>query len=510
MIYIDPPYNSGNDFVYPDNYAEGLRTSLEYTSQADAGGKKFGTNTDTSGRFHSKWLNMMYPRLYLARNLLKEDGLIFISIDDLEVTNLRRVCDEVFGEENFIDTIIWKKRYGGGAKEKFLVSLHEYILVYAREASALPALFIPQSEASIVRYYSLEDENLETRGRYRTHPLEATKSMGNRRNLVFPIPAPDGSQVLPKRQWLWKKSRVDQALAKKEIAFLKDKEGNWAVHTKQYLKDEDGTIRQSKAFSIIDDIFTQHGTNEILDLFGDAHVFPFPKPTALIQRLIEIGAPGESDIVLDFFAGSGSTAHAVLELNHAKGHDRRFILVQLPEPTGRTDFPTIAEITKERIRRVMKKLDDSDSGKLDVRPDGQSSRGFRVFKLSESNFAIWNADLPIDIDTLQRRLDEHVHNIRGDRTEEEILYEIALKSGFSLTVPFEKVRLGEKDVYDIDSRSLLVCLDRHVTLGAIKAMADLRPERIVCLDEGFAGNDQLKTNAVQSFRAKGVTSFRTV
>ncbi len=510
MIYIDPPYNTGNDFVYPDNYEESLQTYLEYTGQVDCEGKKFSTNTDSDGRFHSKWLNMMYPRLYLARNLLKEDGLLFVSIDDIEVTDLRRICDEVFGEENFVDTIIWKKRYGGGAKEKFLVSLHEYILVYARDASSLPALFVPQTEDSISRYYALEDENVEKRGRYRTHPLEATKSMGNRPNLVFPITAPDGAQVLPKRQWLWSKDRVDRALAKNGLAFLKDKEGNWTVHTKQYLKDEEGVTRQSKAFSIIDDIFTQHGTNEILDLFGDAHVFPFPKPTALIQRLIEIGAPGPSDLVLDFFAGSGSTAHAVLDLNRSKGGERSFILIQLPEPTGRTDFSTIVDITKERVRRVLKKLNTEDKSRIDSETEDPHDRGFRVFKLAESNFKPWDATAAKEASSLQKQLDDHVHHIRADRTVDDILVEILLKSGFPLTTPVESLILVGKRVLNIADGALLVCLDRNLTLEVVRAMAQRKPERIVCLDEGFAGNDQLKANAVQTFRTNGVTSFKTV
>jgi len=509
MIYIDPPYNTGNDFIYPDDYTESLQTYLAYTGQVDAEGKKFGTNTDADGRFHSKWLNMMYPRLYLARNLLREDGVIFISIDDSEVDSLRKLCDEIFGEENFVENIIWKKRYGGGAKEKHLVSVHEYILVYARQIESIGELFVPYSQKTVERYYTQKDENFKVRGSYRTHPLEATKSMGERRNLVFAIKAPDGTEVMPKRQWLWSKERVEQALTKGELAFLRDKDSNWTVHTKQYLKDENGVVRKSKAFSIIDDVFTQHGTNEIIDMFGEAQVFPFPKPTGLFKPLLDLVAD-ENATILDFFAGSGATAHAVLDLNKQDGGKRKFILVQLPEPTGREDYHTIAEITKERVRRVIKKLNDEDAGKLDLGDAAKQDRGFRVFKLAESNFKPWNAEVPHDAPALEKQLEMHVDHIRDDRTSDDLLYEILLKSGYPLTTPVERLQVAGKTVQSAAGGAFFICLERELTMELIRAMAEKKPERVVCLDEGFAGNDQLKANAVQIFKTRGVTSFKTV
>ncbi|MBS3918729.1 MAG: site-specific DNA-methyltransferase [Deltaproteobacteria bacterium] len=511
MIYIDPPYNTGNDFIYPDNYTESLQTYLEYTGQVDAQGKKFSTNTEADGRFHSKWLNMMYPRLYLARNLLREDGVIFISIDDFEFDNLKKLCDEIFGEENFVENIIWKKRYGGGAKEKHLVSVHEYIVVYSRNIEVLGALFIPLSKESIDRYYTEKDENFDKRGPYRTHPLEATKSMGERKNLVFPIPAPDGTKVMPKRQWLWSKERVEEALTKSEIAFLKDKDGNWSIHPKQYLRDENGSLRQGKAFSIIDEVFTQHGTNEIIELFGDAHVFPFPKPSRLLIPLLNLALTTDDFMILDFFCGSGTTAQAVLDLNKQDGGNRKFILVQLPEPTGREDYPTIADICKERVRRVIKKLNAEDEGKLLLDGSQKPDRGFKVFKLAESNFKTWNANVPTgDVATLKKQLELHINHIRDARTPEDILYEILLKSGFPLTTPLEKIIIEGKTVFSAAGRALFICLERELTMELICAMADQKPERVVCLDEGFAGNDQLKANVVQIFKNKGVTSFKTV
>ncbi|MFC1936169.1 site-specific DNA-methyltransferase, partial [Chloroflexota bacterium] len=274
MIYIDPPYNTGNDsFVYPDKFSESREEYLKRINDKDEDGLViregiFRVNSKESGRYHSNWLSMMYPRLFLARNLLCEDGVIFVSVDDNEVHNLRILMNEIFGEENFIDTIIWKKRYGGGAKEKYLVSLHEYILFYAKDKDQIPNIFIPLDEESIKRYYKFKDNNFEKRGSYRTHPLEATKSVGERKNLVFPIPGPDGQEIMPERQWWWDKDRVMSAIEKGELEFKRSGDGSYTVHTKQYLRNEKGEMRQTKPFSIIDDVFTQHGAQEISDLYG--------------------------------------------------------------------------------------------------------------------------------------------------------------------------------------------------------------------------------------------------
>jgi adenine-specific DNA-methyltransferase len=457
MIEIDGPYNTGNDFIYPDNYAESLDTYLRYTGQIDNEGRKYSTNTEADGRFHSKWMNMMYPRLFLARNLLREDGVIFMHIDDNEVSNLRKLCDEIFGEINFIEQIIWKKRYGGGAKEKHLVSVHEYILVYAKQIESIGELFVPYSQAAIDRYYTQKDERIGERGQYRTHPLEATKSMGERRNLVFPISAPDGTEVMPKRQWLWSKDRVAQALSKGDLAFLRDKDGNWSVHTKQYLKDENGDIRKSKAFSIIDNVFTQHGTNEIIDLFGDAQIFPFPKPTGLLKPLLDLVADKDS-FILDFFSGSATTAQAVLEQNKEDGGNRKFIMVQLPEPcvpeseAFKAGYKTIADIGKERIRRVIKRIQEEQAQKKDLfsgdkpKPD----LGFKVFKLEPSNFKLWNDQVAKDKDAIKNQLEMFVEHINPKSSQEDILYELLLKSGFPLTTKIEQLAMADKSVFSID------------------------------------------------------------
>ena len=515
MIYIDPPYNTGKEFIYPDNFKDNLDTYLQYTNQKDEDGRKFGTNADTSGRYHTNWLNMMYPRLKLARNLLRDDGVIFISIDDNEVTNLRKLCDEIFGEENFIDTVIWKKRYGGGAKEKYLISLHEYALVYAKEESSLENIYVPLTAESIKRYYIQKDGNFNLRGAYRTHPLEATKSMGERQNLVFDIPAPDGTMIAPRRQWLWGKDRVYEAIANNEIEFINDKNGGWSVHTKQYLKDESGNIRQGKAFSLIDDVYTQHGTNEIINLFGNAQAFSFPKPTMFIKRLLQIGLNGSKDaIILDFFSGSASTSHAIMDLNAQDEGNCKFIMVQLPEPcTEKTEaykagYKNIADIGKERIRRAGEKILQDNVGKEGIE---NLDIGFKVFKLDSSNIKPWDADF----DNLEDTLLNIVDNIKEDRSEDDVLYEILLKYGLDLTVPIEERQINSKTVYSIGFGALVICLDDAINLDVVEGIGRLKEEldpevmRVVFKDSGFQ-DDVVKTNAIQILKKYGIHDVKSL
>lgn len=516
MIYIDPPYNTGNDFIYPDNYTESLDTYLRYTGQIDAEGRKFSTNTEADGRFHSKWMNMMYPRLFLARNLLRDDGLLFVSIDDGELGNLRKICDEVFGEENFLEQMVWKKRYNA-AKEKHIVSIHEYILIYAKRKDAVGPMYIPATDEYKERYFTEKDDKFAVRGGFRTQPLEAGRSMDDRENLVFPIPAPDGTKVWPKRQWVWSRDRAFAALAANDLKFARDKEGNWTVSLKQYQKDEAGEDKATKAFSIIDGIYTQHGTAELTEIFGSGEVFPFPKPVGLIRRLLDIAQVSTGDVVLDFFAGSGTTAHAVLEMNEEDNGKRQFILVQLPEPTQQKDFPTICEIAKERVRRTGKVLREGHVGESMFHDNEQQDRGFKVFKLDTSNFSLWKPDLLMQsaesadkVTALSQQLDMHIQHIVHGRTQEDLLFEILLKSGFPLATSIGKLTLAGKTVFSIANGAMVICLEPTITPELIKAIAEQQPERVICLDEGFAGNDQLKTNAVQTMKTKGVTSFHTV
>ena len=420
MIYIDPPYNTGGDFVYADDYRIKNNDWDKESGAVNNVGTRLFKNNDTNGRFHSDWCSMIYARLMLARNLLTDNGLIMISIDDNELENLKKICNEVFGKENFIDNIIWKKRYGGGAKEKYLVTLHEYILVYCKSIANLDEIFVPLSQESAERYYNKRDEKYTTRGGYRTHPLEAGKAMDARPNLVYPIPAPDGSMIMPRRQWLWSKERAYEALKNGDLEIIKGKDNNWVVSTKQYLKDEDGSIRPGKMFSIIEDIYTQHGTNEMISIFGNAKVFSYPKPSEFVRKLVNICNYEEDMIVLDFFSGSASTAHAVMKQNQEDGKKRKFIMVQLPEKTSedseayKAGYKNICEIGKERIRRAGVKIKEENSlltQNLDP--------GFRVLKLDDSNMndVYYSAK---DYD--QRRISELESNIKSDRTDLDLLF----------------------------------------------------------------------------------------
>lgn len=514
MIYIDPPYNTGGEFIYPDNYAENLDTYLAYTGQSDEEGRKFSTNAEGTGRFHSRWLNMMFPRLYMAKNLLRDDGLIFISIDDNEQANLRKICDQIFGEENFVDYIIWKKRYGGGAKEKYLVSAHEYVLVYAKDLESLPNIYVSLSDEAIDRYYKLRDEKFETRGPYRTHPLEAMKSFDERENLKFSIPAPDGSDVFPKRQWRWGQKTAFEALEKGEIEFTKDRDGQWVLSSKQYLRDENGEVRKTKFLSVIDNAFSQHGTSEIFDIFGDAKIFDFPKPTMFLKQLIEVGTDGTGEeIVLDFFAGSNATGHAIYALNFEDGGRRRLISVQLPErldegsAAAKAGFAHISDISKERLRRTGKLYNQKGN-----------DFGFRAFRLERSAFLSWDASSSDDAGDLLSKIETYASNLK-DAGDQDILFELLLKDGFELTTKVSEQTVAGCKVYSIAGGAMLICLERNLTKEIIDALADLAEEkdaaRVVCLDAGFQGNDQLKTNAVQTFKSRlghgeDGSMFRTV
>ena len=508
MIYIDPPYNTGNDFIYPDNYTESLQTYLEYTGQVDAGGKKFSTNTEADGRFHSKWLNMMYPRLYLARNLLKEDGAIFISIDDNEVHNLRATMNDIFGEENFVATVAWQKVFA--KKNKALISgSHDHILVYTRSLENWSRNLLPRDEAQTDAFKNPDND---ARGRWQSVSFSVQSEDAERRKPYrYSITLPSGRAVQPPpgRHWNGLPERFEELRRDNRIRFGTD--GDSLPREKVFLREVQEGIVPDTWWRHEDAGNNQEAKKEILDLFGDSEPYSTPKPTKLVRRMLEIATNKEHDIVLDFFAGSGTTGHAVLGLNKDDGGTRHFVLVQLPEPTGRKDYPSIADITKDRVRRVIQKLNEGAEDKLNLHGANKPDRGFKVFKLAESNFETWNAYVPQgDANLLGKQLEMHVDHIRDGRTDDDLLYELLLKSGYPLTTTVEKVNAAGKTFYSVADGLLLVCLEKELTHEFIKAMAERKPERVVCLDEGFAGNDQLKTNAVQTMKAKGVTSFKTV
>ena len=541
MIYIDPPYNTGNDFVYEDNFAQSTDEYLANSGQFDEDGNRMVQNTESNGRFHTDWLNMIYPRLKLAKDLLTDDGMVLISIDDCEQDNLRRLCDEVFGRRNFVDTLIWKKRYGGGAKEKYFVSLHEYVLVYCRNIDSLNELFVPLSDESAERYYSKRDSKYVTRGGYRTHPLEAGKAMDARPNLIYPIPAPDGTMIMPKKQWLWSKERVMEALKNDDIEIVMGKDG-WVVSSKQYLREEDGSIRPAKMLSIIDDVYTQHGTNEMIQIMGNAKIFQYPKPSAFIKKLVSVVTESKDEYVMDFFSGSAATAHAVMQLNaEDKGH-RKFIMVQLPEVTDekseayKAGYKTICEIGKERIRRAGQKIQEErleaialskhewdqttfyaehkeECDRLGHLPDEYFAKehppidtGFRVLKCDTSNMkeVYYN---PAEYEaSLFSRLED---NIKEDRTPEDLLFQVMLDLGVLLSSKIEETTIAGKKVFNVEDNYLIACFDSDVTEETIKAIAKQKPYYFVMRDSSMA-SDSVATNFDQIFATYSPDTVRKV
>lgn len=506
MIYIDPPYNTGNDFIYPDNYAESLQTYLEYTGQVDAQGHKFGTNTDTDGRFHSRWMNMMYPRLFLARNLLRDDGVIFISIDDGEVDNLKKLCNDVFGEENFLAQIVWQKIHSTKNDARYYSDTHEYLICYSKNIGSVEIRLLPRTEKMDSRFLNPDND---PRGPWSSGDLVANEE---RKDGYYEVKGPTGIIFnVPKgKHWVYSQKNMERFIDEGRIWFGKN--GDAFPRLKRYLSEvQQG--RKSDTIWLANEVgHNQESTQEVKAIFDGYDFFDTPKPIRLLKRCVQLTLE-PNDTCLDFFAGSGTLAHAIFELNKEDSGNRKFILVQLPEPcnndseAAKAGYQTIADITKERVRRVIKKLNEEEAGQLPL--NGAQDRGFRVFKLAESNFKSWDAYSSRDGALLAQQLEMHIEHIRDGRSSEDILYEILLKSGFALTTPVETLDLAGKPVYSIAGGGMLICLEKLLTIEVIRAMAALKPARVVCLDAGFGGNDALKTNAVQIFKSQGVV-FKTV
>lgn len=543
MIYIDPPYNTGNDsFIYPDKFSESKADYEKRVGDKDEEGymtkdRMFKKNSKENGQYHSNWLNMMMPRLYLAKNLLRQDGVIFVSIDDNEVHNLRLLMNEIFGEENFIEQMIWKKRYGGGAKEKYLVNLHEYILMYSKDKENIDPIFINNNKEFIDKYYTKKDEKFSERGPFRLQPLEAAKSMGERKNLVFEIPGPDGIVIKPKRQWLWSQERVLKALEENNLEFNKDKNGEWTVAIKQYLRDENGNEKKLKVTSIIEGIYTQHGTKEIEKLFNTVDYFPYPKPSSVVKHLMEFSTEPD-DLVLDFFAGSGTSAQAVMDLNKEDGGNRKYICVQLPElceeksEAFKAGYATIADISKERIRRAGNKLQEeiekeikelnAQIKKLEgelptaetkaaietlnnkIQSLQSQDLGFKVLKLDDSNFKQWKQLTGHDVQALADQIKLFVDPVAESATEENMVYELLLKSGKDLNSKIDK----KEGAYWVNGKELVLLLDK-ATEELVREVIAAKPSKVIALDKIFKENDQLKTNTVLQMRYAGI-EFKTI
>jgi adenine-specific DNA-methyltransferase len=527
MIYIDPPYNTGKEFIYPDDFSESLETYLEYAGLIDGDGKRFSTNTANEGRFHTKWLNMMYPRLYLAKNLLRDDGVIFISIDDNELSNLRKMCDEIFGEENFIADVVVVNNFKGRNDKKYIATAHERLLMYVKsDLFEESGLKLPEER---IQEFNKEDGL----GKYRDLGLRkrgGADTREQRPKMFFPIyinPTTNEVslekneqftvEVHPKKSdgtdgcWRWGYSTVLLRLESLEGLPVNNDVG-FDIFEKDYL-ETNGDIRRIKPKSVMigSNYSTDGATKSFRSLF-DAPIFDNPKSVHFLTDLISystIAEPG--DVILDFFAGSATTAHAVLEMNKQDRGHRKFILVQLPEPCAedsaafKAGYKTIADIGKERIRRVIKKLNEEEAGKLNLDGDAYQDRGFKVLKLDKSNFKQWQK-LAQDANPAEivSQLELHVDHIDHKATQEDLLYEILLKSGFTATEKIETKTMAGIQVFSIAEGGLLICLEDEVTKELVEAVAESEPMRFICLDSAFGGNDQLKANAVQTFTARNI------
>lgn len=481
MIYIDPPYNTGNDFVYKDDFKDPIEKYKEITQQTTK------SNPETMGRFHTNWLNMMFPRLRLAANLLTDDGVIFISIDDNEVTNLRKLCDEVFGEENFFACVSWHKNYASANDAKKFSNVLDYILVY-RKSEEFNRNLLPRTEKqnSLYKY----DSN-DGMGRWRSDNLSVKTYSAN---YDYPITNPNtGVAYNPPngRCWMTNKDTVERWINEGRIFFGQD--GKGAPQLKRYLNEVQQGVVPTTYWSYDDCGHNDQARKEIKELF-EKPPFDTPKPTALIKQILRIGSDKDS-IILDFFSGSSTTADAVMQLNNEDGGNRQFIMVQLPElcdektEAYRTGYKNICEIGKERIRRAGKKLTENTNGQLSLEEKQPLDIGFKVLKLDTSNLAQWDSTPTEEQGALFARLHEIENSVKSDRTDLDVVYEVMLKLGVPLDFPVQEIQINDKKAHSIGENCLvLVCIDYGkdgITPEDVEKMCEYLPAKIVSTQQAF-------------------------
>jgi len=497
MIYIDPPYNTGKDFIYKDNYQDNLDNYLKISGQlVEFNGErereresfdvKLTNNTETTGRYHSNWLNMMYPRLKLARNLLSDKGVIFISIDDNEIENIKRLCNEIFGEICFIGTIVRKRRQSQANLSKNISPIHEYILIYGKNEGELL-----NRAPAIIDESKYKNPDNDKRGVYVTMPC--TNKGGSR----YKIKTPTGRII--DEEWRFKEETYWNLFNDNRIVFPKG--GNGKPRYKLFLeeKKKQGVLPNTWLDNLSSN---QEASKEIKSLFNDKLIFDTPKPVELIKYLINLGS-NANDIILDFFAGSSTTAEAIFKSNSKEYSNKKFILVQIPESTNeksiayKEGYTNICEIGKERIRRAGDKiLEESDNKDLDI--------GFKVFKLDSSNLEKWDPDY----NNLEQTLLNNKENIKPDRTELDLIYEIMLKYGIDLTLPIEKIN----NIYSIGYGALLICLEDNITKEIVEEIIKLKSDdisRIVFKESSFK-SDSDKTNIKETLRINNIDEFITI
>jgi adenine-specific DNA-methyltransferase len=502
VIYIDPPYNTGNDFIYNDDFADSIEDYKIRSNQLDEKGNRLTANPNSNGRFHSDWLSMMYSRLRLARNLLEDAGAIFISVDDHESHNMRKICEEVFGEENFVADIVWQKRYTRSNNTIDFTTVVEHILLYRRSIDFSVNL-LPRTDDADARYTNPDQDQ---RGPWKGASFLNPATPQERPNLCYPIQNPNTKEVTLPSTNAWRRSReeFERLLAENKLY--------WGLDGKSPIPSIKMFLSEARGLTPIN--FWSHeyagntdqGTQELEEMMG-SKLFNNPKPVQLMKRILE-HATGPNDIVLDFFAGSGTTAQAVLQLNAETGGTRRFIMVQLPEMTDmkseayRAGYSTIAEITKERIRRAGKKVVSDNaltSSSLDV--------GFRVLKIDTSNMRdVYYAPEAIKQDDLVA----HADNIKENRSAEDLLFQVLVDWGVDPSLPVSKEEVMGKVIFTVDSDALTACFASDINEALCKQIASRKPLRVVFRDHGFP-NDSSKINAEQIFKLLSpATEMRTI
>lgn len=516
MIYIDPPYNTGNDFIYPDNYTESLKTYLQYTGQVDDEGRKFSTNTESSGRFHSKWLNMMYPRLSLARDLLTDDGVIFISIDDNEMENLVRICKEIFGENNHATTFIWQKKKKPSFLHANVGSMTEYVVAFTRNyrntfpfsvdtttegkkyplnnaGNGLKTLRFPTGSVTFADDNAVFLPQDMSEGNIKSRLLEKL-TVKNHKNT---------NEMVLEGEWRYSQDKVDSIISAGELITI-SKVPFRPNHVK--VGGEIKKMHNLLTPQTYNTETNEDATSHLSELMGGDY-FDNPKPVGLIKTFVKaVTYDDPGAIVLDFFAGSGSTAEAVMSLNQEDGGARKFILVQLPEPTledtlaFKSGLKDIADITRLRVARAASKIQTKPQSILDEDIRSEPDYGFRSFKLGESNFAAWDAGaIAGNEKNLEQQLFAQVEHVVLGRTNQDVLFELMLKSRYELTTPIESVSLEKYEVWKVGGGKLVAVIDTGLNIEVLREIASWKPVSVVILDRCFAGDDSLKANARKIF-----------
>jgi len=508
MIYIDPPYNTGRDFVYKDNFKDNIENYKKVTGQINEEGIKLTTNTETNGRYHSDWLNMMYPRLKLARNLLTDDGVIFISIDDNEQANLKKICDEIFGEENFVAQIVWERAFAPVNLKKHFSESHDYIVCYSKNINLSINNGLKRNQEADNRYSNPDDDprGVWTSGDFSVGPAVESN--------IYKIVSPSGRENYPPngRSWRVSEEKFKEMLLDNRVWFGED--GNGVPRQKRFLSEVKNSITPMTIWKYTEVGHSQDATKKLKELFDEVHVFDYSKTVELIKRCIELYTV-QDDIVLDFFSGSATTAHSIMQLNAEDGGNRKYIMVQLPElcdkdsEAYKVGYKNICEIGKERIRRAGEKIKSDESLPLENRE--KLDVGFKVFKLDSSNIKEWDTDT----ENLQQSLLDSIENIKRDRSTLDVLYEILLKYGLDLNIPIEE----NKDFYSIGGGSLLVSLNREIDDEVIDSICkeyrnlleiDKDFKTTVILRDNSFKDDEVKTNAIKKLEQVGINEIRSI